>query len=179
MTPFVKVKDLITDLINRLQAGASSEMNQKSCCDEETSKATEKKEDLEADVAKHSSKLEAAVARSIVLDGEISALQSELGVLLNRQLQMDIMCAVERYILAKVTADFDRTGFNSVWWNRALKLLSFHSSRRLVHQTREKTQQAANTHVSGRQCVERKSSGRKSTSLLSTSRIRRFSSRTS
>ena len=40
--PFVKVKDLITDLINRLQA----EVNQKSCCDEETSKATEKKEDL-------------------------------------------------------------------------------------------------------------------------------------
>ena len=48
------------------------------------------------------------MARSIVLDGEISALQSELGVLLNRQLQMDIMCAVERYILAKVTADLDR-----------------------------------------------------------------------
>ena len=30
--PFVKVKDLITDLINRLQAEASSETNQKSCC---------------------------------------------------------------------------------------------------------------------------------------------------
>ena len=72
--PFVK--GLITDLINRLQAEASSETNQKSYCDEEMSKATEKKEDLKADVAKHSSKLEAAVARSIVLDGEISALQS-------------------------------------------------------------------------------------------------------
>ena len=74
--PFVKVKDLITDLISRLQAEASSETNQKSYCDEEMSKATEKREDLETDVAKHSSKLEAAVARSIDLDGEISALQS-------------------------------------------------------------------------------------------------------
>ena len=74
--PFVKVKDLITDLISRLQAEASSETNQKSYCDEEMPKATEKKEDLEADVAKHSSKLEAAVARSIDLDGEISTLQS-------------------------------------------------------------------------------------------------------
>ena len=55
--PSVKVKDLITDLISRLQAEASSE----------------KREDLEADVAKHSSKLEAAVARSI--DGEISTQQ--------------------------------------------------------------------------------------------------------
>ena len=104
---FVKVKNLIMDF-SRLQAEASSETNQKSHCDEETSKATEMKEHLGADVAKHSSKLEAAVARSIVLAGEISTLQSELSVLLNRQLQMDIMCAVERYILAKVTADLDR-----------------------------------------------------------------------
>ena len=55
--PSVKVKDLITDLISRLQAEASSE----------------KREDLEADVAKHSSKLEAAVARST--DGDISTQQ--------------------------------------------------------------------------------------------------------
>ena len=54
--PSVKVKDLITDLI-RSQAEASSE----------------KREDLEADVVKHSSKLEAAVARSI--DGDISTQQ--------------------------------------------------------------------------------------------------------
>ena len=71
--PFVKVKDLVTDLISRLQAEASSETNQKSYCSEEMSKATEKREDLEADVAKHSSRLEAAVARSIELDGEILA----------------------------------------------------------------------------------------------------------
>ena len=55
--PSVKVKDFTTDLISRLQAEASSE----------------KREDLEADVAKHSSKLEAAVARSI--DGDISTQQ--------------------------------------------------------------------------------------------------------
>ena len=59
--PFVKVKDLITNLISRLQAEASSETNQKSSCDEEMSKATEKREDLETDVAKHSSKLETKV----------------------------------------------------------------------------------------------------------------------
>ena len=41
--PFVKVKDLITDLIG-LQTEASPETNQKSYCDEETSKATEKED---------------------------------------------------------------------------------------------------------------------------------------
>ena len=136
--PFVKV--FITNLINRLQAEASSQTNQKSYFDEEMSKATEK-EDLEADVAKHSSKLEAAVARPIVLDGEISALQSELGVLSNRQLHMDIMCAVERYILAKVKADFEQ-GISGV--QKALESLRHHSmnsidrvQKRLVEQTTE------------------------------------------
>ena len=92
-----------------MQAEASSEWSHKSYCDEEMSKATEKEEDLEADVAKHSSKLEAAVARSTILDGETSALQLELGVLSNRQLQMDIMCLVERHILAKVKADLEQS----------------------------------------------------------------------
>ena len=54
--PSVKVRNLVTDLI-RLQAEDSSE----------------KREDLEADVAKHSSKLEAAVTRST--DGDISTQQ--------------------------------------------------------------------------------------------------------
>merc|ERR1712064_21522 len=106
--PFVKVKGLITDLINRLQAEASSESSHKSYCDEETSKANEKKEDLEAEIAKHSSKLETAVSRSTILDGEISALQSELGALSKRQLQMDTMRADERQIFAKAKADLEQ-----------------------------------------------------------------------
>ena len=72
--PVVKVKALVTDLINKLQAGASSQASQQSNRDEEASKATEMQGDVEADFAKHSSKLEAAVARSTVPDGEISAL---------------------------------------------------------------------------------------------------------
>ena len=64
--PFVKVKGLITRLINRLQ----TEMSHVSYCDEETSMAAEKKEDLEADIEKHSSTLETAVSRSIKADPE-------------------------------------------------------------------------------------------------------------
>ena len=54
--PFVKEKDLIMDF-SRLHAEASPETSQKSHCDEEASKATEMKEDLGAEVAKHSSEL--------------------------------------------------------------------------------------------------------------------------
>ena len=107
--PFVKVKGLITDLINRLQAEASSEASHKSYCDEETSKATEKKEDLEADVAKHSSKLEASVARSTVLDGEISALQSELGALSKEAACKWTPCVqMNDNIFAKAKADLEQ-----------------------------------------------------------------------
>ena len=42
---------------------------------------------------KHSSKLETAVAKSTILDGEIAALQAELGELSKSQLEMDTMCA--------------------------------------------------------------------------------------
>ena len=55
--PFSKVKGLFTELFGRLQEEASSEASRKACCDEETSKAIAEKEDREADIAKHSSRL--------------------------------------------------------------------------------------------------------------------------
>ena len=85
-----------------------SEASQKSYCDEEPSKATEKKEDLEPDVAKLSSKLEAAVARSTVPNGEISALHSELGAVLKRQWQMHTVHADERNVFATAKADLEQ-----------------------------------------------------------------------
>ena len=140
--PFVKVKDLITDLISRLQAEASSEANQKSYCDEETSKATEKKEDLGAEVAKHFSKLEATAARSIVLDGEISALQSESA---------DGHHVPERHILVKVIADLDRHKVQQRLVEQITETLVTPFVEKivemLVDQTREKVLQAANTHA--------------------------------
>ena len=56
-----------------------------------TSKATVKKEDFEADDVKHSSSFESGV------DGEISALQSEVGVFSESWLKMDITRADERH----------------------------------------------------------------------------------
>ena len=125
--PSVKVKDLITDLISRLQAEASSETNQKSYCDEEMSKATEKREDLEADVAKHSSKLEAAVARSIDLDGEISTLQSA-----NPQVQHVVNAVeVEKHIIReKSTRRPSGSRFHRYSsWTRPLTSLSWRRDR--------------------------------------------------
>ena len=96
------VKSLISDLSDRLQAEVPSEVRDTSYRDEETSKATEKKENLDVDTAKHSSTL---VSRSFTLDGEISTLQSELDALSKWPLQMDTMRADEGHISAKAKAD--------------------------------------------------------------------------
>ena len=47
--PFVKVKGLVMSLISRLQDESLSRASQKAWCNEETSNATGKREDLEAD----------------------------------------------------------------------------------------------------------------------------------
>ena len=52
--------------------------------------------------------LVAAVARSTVLDAEFSALQSELGALSKRQLQMDTMHTFNGTFFAKAKADLEQ-----------------------------------------------------------------------
>ena len=49
----VRVNAMTTDLVNRLQTEAPSEVRHTSYRDEGTSKTTEEKEDPEADIAKH------------------------------------------------------------------------------------------------------------------------------
>ena len=94
------MKGLITCLINRLQAEAPSEVSHVSHRDEWTSKATEKKEDLEADIAKQSSvelnpfKRETAISSSNGMDGDVAELHADLGDRLH-QLNIDPMRVVE------------------------------------------------------------------------------------
>ena len=59
--PFVKVKGSITESISRLLGETSSQASLRAYCNEGTSKATEKMEDLEAHITKRSSKFETAV----------------------------------------------------------------------------------------------------------------------
>ena len=107
--PWPKQRNLITDLINRLQSEASSEASHKSHCDDELSEANEKKVDLETQVATHSSKLEAAVSKSSVLYGEVAELQADLGALSALQPKMDAMRVDERKIFATAKENLEQS----------------------------------------------------------------------
>jgi len=76
---FAKVKGLIQDMIDRLLKEAAAELTEKAFCDDEMAKTEEKKADLQADIAKLSSKIDMASARSAKLKEEVKTLQEELA----------------------------------------------------------------------------------------------------
>lgn len=87
--PFAKVKDLISEMISRLEAEANSETNEKAYCDEELAKTNAKKEELNAEISKLGTKIDRAAASSAELKAEVKELQSELSKLAKSQAEMD------------------------------------------------------------------------------------------
>jgi len=101
--PFAKVKDLIADMISKLETEAKSETSEKAYCDEELSKSTAKKEELNNEIAKLGSKMDRAAAASAELKSEVKELQAELAKLAKSQAEMDTMRREQKgeYVKAK------------------------------------------------------------------------------
>ena len=76
--------------MNRLQ----SEVSHESHCDDELTKASVKKEDLEHQVPAHSFKLETAVSKTNVADCEVAELRAHLGDV-SQQQKTNAMCVDE------------------------------------------------------------------------------------
>jgi len=93
---FAKVKGLIVDMIAKLEAEAKAEATEKAYCDDEMSKTEEKKGDLEAVVAKLTSKIDLAAAKSAELKDEVKVLQAELAKLAKTQAEMDSIRSEEK-----------------------------------------------------------------------------------
>merc|ERR1719210_1099541 len=75
--PFAKVKGLIREMIEKLEAEAGAEASLKAYCDQENAESTEKKEAKEAEIAKLSTAINTMTARSAALKGEVALLQKE------------------------------------------------------------------------------------------------------
>merc|ERR1719311_378402 len=87
--PFAKVKGLIEDMIAKLMKEAEAEASHKAYCDEEMSKTKAKKDELNADIEKLTSKIDVASARSADLKQDVKELQKELADLQESQAEMD------------------------------------------------------------------------------------------
>jgi len=87
--PFAKVKELIADMISKLQNEAKSEGNEKEYCDEEIAKTAQKKGELQHEISKLSTKMDQAAANSAGLKADVKELQGELASLAKSQADMD------------------------------------------------------------------------------------------
>merc|ERR1719181_744269 len=87
--PFAKVKGLISDMIVKLEKEADAEATEKAYCDEQIAKTEAKKADLESTIAKLTSKIDRAAAKSAGLKDDVKELQAELAALAKTQAEMD------------------------------------------------------------------------------------------
>jgi chromosome segregation ATPase len=105
--PFAKVRSLITDMISKLESEAKSESTEKAYCDEELAKTAAKKEELQAQVTKLSSKIDLAAAKSAGLKEDVKALQAQLAALSKEQAEMDSVRAEEKAAYDTAKADLE------------------------------------------------------------------------
>merc|ERR550539_2344066 len=93
---FAKVKALIGDMIEKLQAEAEKDATEKAFCDKELSETNAKKAEQETTIKKLSNKIDQATARSAKLKEEVAELQKSLAKLQASQLEMDKMRSDEK-----------------------------------------------------------------------------------
>merc|ERR1719252_55263 len=106
--PFAKVKGLIEEMIAKLMKEAEAEASHKAYCDEEMAKTKAKKEELQADIKKLTSKIDVAAARSADLKEQVKELQKELAELQEMQAEMDKVRADGKAAFAQAKTDLEQ-----------------------------------------------------------------------
>merc|ERR1712190_677176 len=86
---FAKIKGLISDMIEKLEAEAGADATKKAYCDKELKETNAKKSEKTAEIEKLSTRIDQASATSAKLKAEVAALQDELAKLAKSQAEMD------------------------------------------------------------------------------------------
>jgi len=118
--PFAKVKGLIGEMIDRLQAEMDADATQKAFCDKEMSESNAKKDENDATLEKLNTKMDQATAHSAKLQDEIAVLQKELAELAATQAEMDKLRSEEKATYEKNKPEIEQ-GIEGV--KLALKIL--------------------------------------------------------
>merc|ERR1719515_389168 len=105
--PFAKIKGLISEMIEKLEADAAKEASHKAFCDKEMKETKAKKEEKEADLDTLSTKIDKATAKIAKLKEEIATLQEELAAIAAAQKKADEIRAEEAAAWADAKADYE------------------------------------------------------------------------
>ncbi|CAK0845930.1 unnamed protein product [Prorocentrum cordatum] len=128
--PFAKIKGLISDMIDKLEAEAAADAEHKAFCDKELSENEEKEADKIAEIEKITSKIDQWTARSAQLKSEVAALQEGLAALASSQATMDKIRGEEKALYTKNRAEMEQ-GLEGI--KLALKILNEYYARDKAH----------------------------------------------
>jgi len=118
---FAKVKALIRDMVEKLEAEAEADATKKAYCDKELAETNQKKDDKTAEIEKLSAKIESSKSKSAKLKEEVATLQKELAALVREQAEMDKIRAEEKAAFDVNSAEMEQ-GLNGI--KMALKVLN-------------------------------------------------------
>merc|ERR1712085_51112 len=105
---FGKVKDLISDMISKLEAEAEADATEKAYCDKELKETNTKKADKTAEIEKQTTRIEQAAAKSAKLKEEVATLESELSKLAKSQAEMDKIRGEEKAAFEESKAELEK-----------------------------------------------------------------------
>merc|ERR1719159_2393113 len=106
--PFAKIKGLISEMIEKLEAEAAKEAAHKAFCDKEMSETKAKKEDKETELDDLSTKIDKATSKIAKLKEEIATLEKELGEIAAAQKKATEMRQEQAAAWAAAKADYEQ-----------------------------------------------------------------------
>merc|ERR1719453_90558 len=106
--PFAKIKGLISEMIEKLEAEAAKEAAHKAFCDKEMSETKEKKEDKETELDDLTTKIDKATSKIAKLKEEVATLEKELGEIAAAQKKATEMRNEQAAAWAAAKADYEQ-----------------------------------------------------------------------
>jgi hypothetical protein len=106
--PFAKIKGLISEMIEKLEAEAATEAAHKAFCDKEMSETKAKKEDKETELDDLSTKIDKATSKIAKLKEEVATLETELGEIAAAQKAADELRMEQKEAWTAAKADYEQ-----------------------------------------------------------------------